>query len=103
MSAHTSGKWLRRGRAIFVERGEAEFPIIDCLLLAWEAAEPWGEEEALANACLIEAAPDLLDVCKRGLKWADRALPPTMCQWREDARAAIAKATPQAKEDQDEA
>jgi len=84
MSAHTSGPWKATVGACYDQVEVENGPLI-CFAAI--------REESKANACLIAAAPDLLEACKRLLVCM------SLANWENDdaaicARAAIARATP---------
>lgn len=110
MSAHTPGPWVfgnwadkKQGEpdgASWVEiwslqDGEDALPFVACK-----------HQDQLANARLIAAAPELLEALKdmlevHGVRWehvrADSSIPQSWVELSDKARAAIAKATPEAK------
>ncbi len=91
MSKHTPGPWTLLGSEIrSSDRGVA--------LIKWEHAR-YGdpargavEAEDRANACLIAAAPELLEACKEALRQS--CCDGDLCAygWHDLARAAIQKA-----------
>ncbi len=99
MSAHkhTPGPWHSTGR--YVGSGHAKMNICECS----DNSGCWSNApEAVANARLIAAAPELLEACMAMLEWDDREKDHAvdfyagmdLCRAAFDkARAAIAKAT----------
>lgn len=92
MGEHTKGPWFAgvnttpHGKEIWViDDYDTPHDIIRC-------GETGCEDDAEANACLIAAAPDLLDACRKLLRCS---LPVDVSgqAWIAEARAAIAKAT----------
>jgi hypothetical protein len=103
MTAHTPGPWAVFGRA-----GYAGHKVGDCTgrsVAAFPATSKRSEDERNANAGLIAAAPDMLDLA-RNVAGLDAAyldhidhhsilhgiLISAVREWQEQARAAIAKA-----------
>ena len=88
MTKHTPGPWAADGSgAIFVDKKQGE-PIQTCGEYAVRYGE--GTEEALANAYLIAAAPDLLEACRAALEKCP--FPVGAALAKEQLQKAIAKA-----------
>lgn len=97
MSKHTKGPWI--AEFTVPEEGWNGFYILtkDERLYIADAAGYQDMPERAANARLIAAAPDLLEAAEAALnlletKSAYWLLPPTSDCWRNQLRAAIAKA-----------
>jgi hypothetical protein len=87
MTAHTPGPWAVFGRA-----GYAGHKVGDCTgrsVAAFPATSKRSEDERNANAGLIAAAPDMLELAREALHVA---LVHKLPQFEARARAAIAKA-----------
>lgn len=59
--AHTPGPWARDGVTVFADLGDG-INACDIAVMINDGVLPLAQKEA--NACLIAAAPDLLEACK---------------------------------------
>ena len=87
MTKHTAAPWHHGGYEIQDDKGA-----LICNLSGWR-----GEQQTLANAKLIAAAPELLEELKQVMTWIDNWSPeftydPDWSVDKEKAQAAIAKA-----------
>ena len=87
MTKHTAAPWHHGGYEIQDDKGA-----LICNLSGWR-----GEQQTLANARLIAAAPELLEELKQVMTWIDNWSPeftydPDWSVDKEKAQAAIAKA-----------
>ena len=87
MTKHTAAPWHHGGYEIQDDKGA-----LICNLSGWR-----GEQQTLANARLIAAAPELLEELKQVMTWIDNWSPeftydPDWSIDKEKAQAAIAKA-----------
>lgn len=95
---HTPGPWLRHGLTIYTLRPRTQNPNATSFETVWSAlVQPDGQhrtapEELEANACLIEAAPDLLEALEELTALGSSELPQRRDAALLKARAAIAKA-----------
>lgn len=69
--AHTPGRWKRAGTSVLTQDGGLVASVYDG---SDYSAEACGERQhkhktAAANAQLIEAAPDMLEACKKALEY----------------------------------
>lgn len=90
MSKHTPGPWARSTLGFQVLTGDGRHSIC-------EARDRRGQEEQVANAQLIAAAPDLLEACEAVdeffVRHANSGLVQSEIDFLNKVRAAIAKAT----------
>jgi hypothetical protein len=85
--SHTPGPWERNGVYVEQERKGAHV-ICSCYCgHNTDGTSRLTEKDAIANACLIAAAPELLAVCLRALEYAPNEVEANI------VRVAIAKAT----------
>jgi hypothetical protein len=97
MSNYTPGPWKivtsERGR-IYIRTESLEF-IADCTIrnapVRGDPSPHWADE-AMANAALIAAAPEMLTELKSLVSLIAAEYPKQQAVWLEGARAAIAKA-----------
>jgi hypothetical protein len=61
---HTPGEWIRDGRAVYALNDEGTNRMYIAVMCDGDPGMD-SEEVQLANACLVEIAPKLLDACKR--------------------------------------
>ena len=98
---HTPGPWIYGPETwpdctrIDSEGGRVIAAVRTREITSWEKSHPiysWSYEGA-ANACLIAAAPELLEALSGLLKAVERGVLPESGSAQDAARAAIAKAT----------
>ena len=71
MTKHTPGPWILRSAGEILHDVPHPFDFVEVSKLRYITAEGSSEREANANARLIAAAPDLLDMCERLLGFAN--------------------------------
>ncbi len=65
MTKHTPGPWILRSAGELLHDVPHPFDFVEVSKLRYITAEGSSEREANANARLIAAAPDLLELCER--------------------------------------
>lgn len=107
MTAHTQAPWtIHEDNGHVFGDGEVDYggfridaQGVEQLAYVWRSnvrfgsAEPFGAQEAEANAKLIAAAPDLLAALRRSLNWLSSYPGGGAMSCYDQARAAIDKAT----------
>lgn len=70
MTKHTPGPWILRSAGELLNEIPHPFDFVEVSKQRYITTEGKSEREANANARLIAAAPDLLDMCERLLGFA---------------------------------